>query len=261
MQHTHFTLVVVSISVALFVTMLIFFELGRRFGTHMLQRKGPDARIGVGSVDSAVFALLALLIGFTFSGATSRFDNRRQLVIDEVNAASTAWMRIDALPQPAQEPIRAGLRQYLDALLVSYGSPDESLEEARALADLTRAQNDLWAKAVAACLAEGGEKARMLLLPSVNEMFDAADKEHLNGQVHPPLLIYGLLAISAMAAALFGGYNLASGATRNWFLMIGVSATIAVAVYVILELEFPRNGVVRVDPIDNSLVTLRASMK
>lgn len=261
MQHTHFTFLVFAISVALFVSMLAFFELGRRLGVRMVERKGPGARAGVGSIDSAVYAVLALLIGFTFSGATSRFDSRRRLVIDEVNAASTAWMRIDALPTEAQEPVRAALRGYLDALLVAYTKPDESSEEARARVDLTRAQNDLWAKSVAASLTEGGEKARMLLLPSVNEMFDAADKEQLTGQVHPPLAIYWLLAIAALAAALFGGYSIASGATRNWFHVLGVSATIAIAMYVILELEFPRNGLIRVDPIDNSLVTLRASMK
>jgi hypothetical protein len=261
MEHTHFTLAALGIAVALFIAMVIFFELGRRLGVHMFAVRGQAARAGVGSIDSAVFGLLALLIGFTFSGATSRFDARRQLVIQEVDAVSTAWERIDVLPDEGREPIRAEVRRYVDALLTGYANPNGSPEEERAHAAATSAHNDLWSKAVVACTVESGEKARMLLLPALNDMFSAVDTERLNEQLHPPLVIYLLLGLSAMAAALFGGYSIASGTTRDWFHVVGVAATISLAMWVILELEFPRNGLVRISRIDSALVQLRATMK
>jgi hypothetical protein len=101
----------------------------------------------------------------------------------------------------------------------------------------------------------------MLLLPALNEMFSAVETERLNEELHPPLVIYWLLGLTSLAAALFGGYSIASGTTRDWFHVVGVAATIALAMWVILELEFPRNGLVRIDKIDSALVKLRATMK
>jgi hypothetical protein len=261
MQHVRFTLFAFAIAVALFLGMLVFLELGRRVGVRLTEQRGPGARAGVGVVDTAVYSLLALLIGFTFSGATSRFDNRRQLVIKEAEAISIAWMRVDVLPTDKREPIRAGFRSYLDALLTAYANPAGSQEESRARAEAKRVQEDLWARSVAECTVESGEKARMLLLPALNEMFGAAERERLTGRLHPPPFIYVLLGLTALAASLFGGYSISSGTTRNWFHVVGFAATIALAVYVILELEFPRNGLVRMDRIDSTLVELRATMK
>src|SRR5262245_668878 len=99
MRHT---LALFAVALALFGGMVAFFEIGRRIGLRRTAKLGEAARAGLGGVDSAIYALLALLLGFTFSGATSRFDHRRELISKEVNAMSTAWLRVDALPADKQ---------------------------------------------------------------------------------------------------------------------------------------------------------------
>jgi hypothetical protein len=240
--------------------MLLCLELGRRLFGYQSRKYGFTAPKGVGIVDSAVYGLLALLLGFTFSGAASRFDKRRDLVIQEVDEISTAWQYIDMLPPAPQVPIRAGFHSYLDALIAAYSHSALSNEQMRYRAELERARQGIWANAVAACLAEGGEKARVLLLPKLNDMFDTVDNEFLQQRVHTPVLIFALLAMTAFAAAVFAGYSMA-GERRNWVYIVGVAATVSVATYVILELESPRVGWVRVDAIDQALVELRATMK
>jgi len=126
---------------------------------------------------------------------------------------------------------------------------------------LKRAQDVLWTRAVAACLGPGGEPARMLLLPSLNESFDAVEMEYLNRRIHPPVIIYAMLGMAALAAAVFGGMGVAVGTTRNWSHIVGFAATIAIAVWVIVELEYPRFGVIRVTSFDQTLVELRESMR
>ena len=150
----------------------------------------------------------------------------------------------------------------MDALLPTYANPGNvpgqgPLEPP----EVTRAQHDIWTNAVAATLDPSGEKARMLLLPSVNEMFDIVEEERLARRIHPPTIIYLMLAITVAAAAMFAGYGIASRSTHNWFFTIGVAATIAMATYVIVELEFPRLGLIRVSDMDQALVELRATMK
>src|SRR5262245_53862113 len=187
LSNIEFGFLTLGFAVFLFCGMLLCLELGRRLFGHQARKYGVSAPKGVGIVDSAVYGLLALLLGFSFSGAASRFDKRRDLVIQEVDEISTAWQYIDMLPVAPQATIRAGFRNYLDALIAAYSVPAGSKEEKRHRATLEQARADIWSNAVAACLAEGGEKARMLLLPKLNDMFDIVDIEFLQQRIHPPL--------------------------------------------------------------------------
>ena len=254
-----FTFMAVAIAIGMFVVMLLFLELGRRIGVRRLHV--PGARAGVGVVDGTVYALLALLIGFTFNGAAARFDSRRVLVGETSAAAGMAWERIDLLPQELQPPIRAAFRGYLDALIDAYSGPGAADHPLQKPATLTRAQQDLWSKSVAVSITPEGEKARMLLLPGLSELFRDVEKERHARAIHPPALIFALLALAAIAGAVFVGYALANADRRNWIYMLGVALTIASATYVIVELEFPRLGMIRIDHSDDTLVELRESIR
>jgi hypothetical protein len=255
------TLLGVVAAAALLAGMLLFMELGRRIGLGELARHPDAARAGVGVVEGAVFALLALLMGFSFAAAASRFDERRQLIGREAVAIGTAWLRIDLLPDESQPAIRDGFRHYLDARLAAYRAlPDDEAWEAQ-LAVAARAQHDIWTRTVAAASGPGGDRARVLIIPSLNEMFALAQTRILARRAHPPAAIYVLLVVAALVAALFAGYTMANGQTRNWAYMLGFAATTALTVYVIIEIEFPRVGFVRVDSYDRGLVEVRASMR
>src|SRR3954468_21880771 len=87
-------------ALGMFIAILAFLELGRWIGIRRLEV--PGARAGVGTVDGSVYALVALLIGFTFNGGAARFDARRAYVGKTTSSASTAWQRIDMLPSELQ---------------------------------------------------------------------------------------------------------------------------------------------------------------
>ena len=118
------TLIGVLVVGGMFVGMLVLLEIGRRLGERA--RAGdPAAKSGSGSVEGAVFGLMALLIAFTFSGAANRFDTRRALVVEEANNIGTAWLRLDLLPATVQPPLREKFRQYVDVRLAAYAKlPD-----------------------------------------------------------------------------------------------------------------------------------------
>ena len=259
--HLEFALLTVGIAVALFVVLLLLLDVGWRLGLRQVRKRGAEAQAGVGIVDGSVYALLALLVGFAFSGAATRFDHRRELIANEADAAGTAWQRADLLPAEQQVIIHDGFRRYLDALIQWYSADDAATSLVHQPAAVTLAQDNLWSRSVAACLTTGGEPARMLLLPALNELFGAVEKERMARRMHPPSVIFAMLAITALAAALFAGYGLASSTTRNWIYMIGIAATVSIAVYVILELEYPRLGFFRVTGMDQTLVELRATME
>ena len=105
------------VSAVLFLAMMGTIELGRWLGRRR-RRLEPDAgEGGVGTVEGAVFALLGLLLAFTFSGAASRFDARRDLITQETNAIGTAYLRIDLLPADHQPALRRAFADYVAARL------------------------------------------------------------------------------------------------------------------------------------------------
>jgi len=261
MVEIEFALRAIGIACGLFVAMMLCLDLGRRLGLRQIRKRGAEARTGVGIVDGSVYSLLALLVGFSFSGAADRFNQRRLLIAREVNVAGTGWRRVDLLTRDRQPVIRDGFRNLTDALIAWYAEVPRSDEAVEEPASLTNAQDVLWSRAVAACLAPGGEPARMLLLPALTDLFGVVEDERMARRIHPPKLIFAMLGITALATALFAGYGMASGAKRNWIYMIGISASVAMAVYVIVELEYPRIGLFRVDSMDQTLVDLRATMK
>ena len=206
--------------------------------------------------------MLALLIAFTFSGAATRFVGRRHLVVEEANAIGTAYLRVDLMPPAVQPALKDSFRRYLDSRLEAYSQlPD--MEAFRAgLLKASALQAEIWRQVVAACpKAEGGTPACMLLLPALNLMFDITTTRTAAFEEHPPAIIFVMLCVLTLVTALVAGYNLTGDRKRNWLPMIGFAITVAATVYVILDIEYPRVGFIRVEAIDRVLVELRASMK
>jgi len=251
-----------GIALALFAGILLCLEVGRRLGRRALARHDAAGVLSVGSLETAVFALLGLLIAFTFSGGLTRFDQRRAQVVDEANAVGTAYLRIDLLPAPAQPRLREAMRQYVDARLATYRLlPDLDAAHAE-LARSQQLQADIWAQAVAAArLPDGRPAAEMLLVPALNQMFDLATVRVSATQMHPPTIIYVMLFGLALASALLAGYQSAGHEGYDWVHAIGFAAIVAFTVYVILDVEYPRLGWVRLDAIDQVLANVRAGMK
>ena len=255
-----YTLVLFLVCGALAVGILAALEVGRRIGARRLARDPAGARAGIGAVDGAVFGLLGLLIAFTFSGAASRFEARRGLVTEEANAIGTAWLRIDTLPVEAQPAMRELFRSYLDSRIATYRKvPDmaAAMEEYGRSAAL---QGEIWRAAVVGAQASSTTAATMLLLPALNQMIDITTTRLVATQSHPPYVIFGMLMLLALAGGLLAGYGMAEGSGRNWLHMAAFALTMAIAVYVILDLEYPRLGLIRVDSADQVMVDLRRSM-
>jgi hypothetical protein len=246
---------------ALFLGMLLFLEIGRRIAVRRMKEDAGAAGEGVGAVDGAVFALLGLLIAFTFSGASSRFDTRRQLVVEETNNIGTAYLRLDLLPADAQPALRESFRRYLDARIAVYRTLPDIVAAKQELAKANELQQQIWRQAVAASRTEGAPPAApILLLPALNAMIDITTTRTMATLMHPPAVVFVMLFGLALAASLLAGYGMTGSKVRSWFHMLGFALVVAVSVYVILDLEYPRLGLIRVDAFDQALIDLRQSM-
>jgi len=251
----------VLFAISLFLGMLVLLEIGRRVGNRRLRKDPEGARTGISAVEGSMFGLLGLLIAFTFSGAANRFDARRQLITEEANDIGTAWLRLDLLPAEAQPELRDLFRRYLDSRLLTYRKlPDVEAAQAE-LQHSIELQGEIWTKTIAALRAGPPGFTGSLLLNSLNAMFDIVTSRTAAARTHPPFAIYLMLGALALAASLLAGVGMAGAKTRSWIHVIGFAAVLSLTVYVILDLEHPRVGLIRVDAFDRSLIELRESMK
>lgn len=254
-------LVALLLALGLFVGIIILLEVGRRIGERRQASDPEGARTGIGAVDGAIFGLVGLLIAFTFSGAASRFDERRALIIQETNAIGTAYLRLDLLPEDARAQMQERFRRYLDTRISAYKKlPD--IEAALAMLDQASGmQTQIWRQAIASGQrADASPDAIKLLLPALNDMFDVTTTRTNAVSIHPPLVIYWMLAVLTLAAALMAGYGTAGSKSRPWMHIFGFALVMALAVYIIIDIEYPRLGLVRVDAFDQTLVDLRKGM-
>ena len=247
---------------SLFLIMLLVLETGRRIGKRYHSMEESDHHRGNRIlVESAIYGLLGLLIAFTVSGAANRFDARRTLTVQEANAIGTAYLRLDLLPAAAQPELRRKFRRYAEARLAVFRLlPDFEASNAEAVR-ANELQRSIWNEVIAA-LPGVPQSATLMLLPALNEMFDITSIRAIAGQAHTPLVILCALAVLALFCCLLAGYGLAGENPLGSALrMIGFALVVTLAIFVILDLDYPRVGLIRLDYADQALIDVLAGMR
>jgi hypothetical protein len=244
---------------ALMLGSLAFIEVGRRIALRRLEagQKNPD----FGVIEGAMFALLGLLIAFTFTGAAERFDWRRKLVVEEVNAIGTAYLRLDLLPPESQSPLRDQFRRYVDSRLAVYKAiPNYDVVKER-LAQSAEIQRVIWTEALAAARATGRTDTVQLTVPALNAMFDITTMRTEAFEIHPPLVVFAMLGILVWICSLLAGFGIATRDSRSLLHVFAFTGILSLTVFVIVDYEYPRVGFVNINATDQLLVDLRDSMR
>lgn len=240
-------LVGVFACVALPFGMYGFAVLGHRTGRRRLAATPEPKELSTNAVDAAVLSLLGLLTAFTFSSAYSRYDHRRSLIVDEANAIGTAYLRLELLPAVSQPAMRDLFREYTASRIEMWESLTDPESAVQVYAKTVEVQERIWSSAVAATEGETSGDARKLLLPALNEMIDITTTRLIAVQAHPPLIIFALLFIISLAAAWLVGFGMSNTQHPSYWHIAGFACMAALAFYVIIDIEYPRYGLVTLD--------------
>ncbi len=246
-----------ALSVGLFLGMLACLEFGYRIALRADATEG-DVHKGLGAIEAALFALLGLLLGFAFAGAMSRLDARRQLIVQEANAIGTAYLRLDLLPASDQPAMRRLFREYLEARFQAY----ESVETTdRYIGQAAQLQQQIWARAAAVSHVDQTQHVARVLLPALNEMIDVTTARTVALRTRLPTPILILLIAVALVSAMIAGYAMAERSRRSLLHSVLYAAAVAITVYVVLDLDNPRIGLIRLDATERLLRDLYDSIR
>lgn len=238
---------------AILVALLVLAYLaGRRFAPRSASDDSSSSPL-----DGVVLALMGLLLAFSYSGAASRYEQRAQLMITESNAIGTAWLRLALLPADAQPAVRAAMRDYGRSRVGIYDLRPGSSEQRRAMQRSTALQQRIWDLAVVAVARDDAPRyAGQLVLPALNDMIDITTSRTMTAYLHTPLPVQLLLLALAMVSTAVIGYATPHHKPTEWPRILCYCTVVAIALYTVIDLEYPRAGLIRLTDFEARLVHL-----
>ncbi len=247
----------VVLCIGLFGGMLVLLEAGFRAGRSYRAAQGGES---TGIFDTAIFALLGLLLGFAFSGAVDRLNMRRDMIVQEANAIGTAYLRVDLLAPEDQAPIRDLFHAYLADRVEAYRALDRGGDPGAVFGAAEAAQGDIWRATIEAVSRPEAQYAAEVVVPAVNEMIDITTTRKVALGTHIPELVLVLLFGVSLLSAFLAGAAMAKHAERRLIHGAIFAAAVSLTIYTILDLDSPRGGLIRLDGADAILQDLQQTI-
>ncbi|MGB9369893.1 MAG: hypothetical protein WCE79_28190 [Xanthobacteraceae bacterium] len=212
-------------------------ELGWRLG-----QDSSDHSTNIGTLESAIVGLLALIIGFTFAMALSRFEARRDAVVQEANAIGTTALRARLLPEPHRTESLKLLREYVKIRIDAFQS-GHSLAELKTTVDRSNGiQESLWQQAMALSAKDKEVVPTGLFVQSLNQMIDSQGVRLAALRNRIPSIVLVVLYALAAAAGGFVGYASAIDPRLTRLPVVIMGLLISLVLYLIIDLDRPNNG-------------------
>jgi hypothetical protein len=217
--------------------------------------KDTETSADLGIIQTATLTLLGLIIGFTFSMAIARYDLRQTYEEAEANAIGTEFLRADLLPSKTAESVKSLLGEYLDQRILFYSKQDR--ETAKKITQRTIAlENAMWSELLPIARAQPSP-TMALVVSGMNEVINAHGYTQAAWWNRIPTAAWWLMVAIAIGANILVGFG-ARNFQRNVGLFMIFPTMIAIAFFLIADIDSPRGGVIRIDP--RNLIDLKNNM-
>ena len=245
----------ILVLVLAFVTLWLSAKIGASFRR---RRRNPEEaeREDFGVVVAGTMTLLALIIGFSFSMATSRYDQRKNLEESEANAIGTEYVRVDFLPAVDAARVRSLLRNYLGQRVSFYETRDD--RQLRQIATTTaQLETDLWS-AVRVPAEAQPTPVVSTVVTGMNDVLNSRGYTQAAWLNRIPLAAWGLMSAIAVCCNLLIGYGARRGEAKTILLLV-LPFIVSISFALIANIDSPRGGLVRVHP--QNLASLSESLQ
>jgi len=234
-------------------------EVASRVGRRWRFKLDETDRTNLNTIEAAMLALIGLLLAFSLSMSVTRFDLRRQLMVDEVNAIGTAWLRSGLLPEPTRSSLRSQLRDYAQTRVELF--EDANYRNVAEDAKGGTIRDSIWREASVIAVADPRSIQAGLLIQSLNDMIDLHTRRDVANANHVPELVWWLLIVITLLSMASAGFNDAQGSRSNLGSRIVLTLALSLTLSLTLDLDRPRRGLITVsqEPMRQLSNSLRAS--
>jgi|TARA_R110002110_G_scaffold96884_2_gene249188 hypothetical protein len=228
--------IIIVFIIVISVTSGIAFSKWRK--KHVDHEDDPSLNTLVGST----LGLLAFILAFTFSLSSSRFDARKQFLLEEVNTIETSWLRAGLVEEPYNSQIKQALKEYVEVRIWLIDNPDQVKE---GINNSSTIQNTIWQLITEMNQQNiGKDVINAILIEAINDMFDYQTRRIAKGvQDHIPGLIWIALFLLILIAMFEVGYLLGKSEKSNYALVLALSMSFAVIIMIIVDLDSSKGNI------------------
>jgi hypothetical protein len=235
-----------------------------RLGYYVVQRANQQgagtAGEGLGAIEGSLLGLLALLLSFTFSMSASKSDTRRQIIVQEANDIGTAILRCDLYPDSARSKLKPMFSDYLNARISYYQAGIDETKLNQSLQQSNEYSGRIWKFVTGLSQDKENTFRSQQMVPALNAMMDIATTRDADRNAHVPESIYWLLFLLTITGSFIVGYG-SKGKSFNWIMVCGFTLMTIMTVYLILDLDRPRRGIINMDQTHQKIVELKDLLK
>lgn len=231
----------IGTGIGLLAALLAVLEIGHQLGRRA-QATQSGAAANVGAIQGATLGLLGLLLGFSFAGAAARFIERQDLIVEEANAIGTAYLRADLVDDPHAAKIRRILAEYVRHR-VEVSKTLAGGVRSEQMAQVAQFHKQLWEAARDGVRASPA--VTLAVVDPVNQVIDLHSTRIAAGRKHLPVLVLGLLIGCSMLAMMSIGYGSGMVGRRSILMSALLAILIAAALWITIDLDHPRAGLLR----------------
>jgi len=244
-------------------TAIVFLSItiGFKLGSYIRQHKKNKKEAPTGTIIGSMLGLLAFILAFTFGLAASRYDSRKQLLLDEVNAIGTAYLRTDFLPEPEGSESRKVLKRYVDIRLEVAGNPAEL---SKAQVESEELHSQLWSQVTSLSRKNNNSVLFGLYAQSLNEVIDLQEKRLTVGLVYRiPGSIWMALYFVTILTMFSVGYDFGHNRGGGFLISLILSLVFSAILLLVLDLDRGREGMFKLNqkPMVELQKKLRLSVK
>ena len=244
----------------LFIGIILCYFGGRMMLGYRRKMDPAHEPSGMGAFEGAMLGLLSLLLAFTFNMSASHYDTRRSQLISEANDIGTALLRCDLYPDSVRDVFRADLKSYTAERINYYlaGNNENEIHTSLQKANIISAK--IWERAAAVSKQEGSATKSMQMIPAVNAMIDALTTREEARKEHVPSSILCLLLILCLTGSFIVGYA-GKSQKADWIVLLSYSLMTVMTIYLILDLDQPRYGMINLNSAHQNIYDLMNSFK
>ena len=240
-----------------FLLLLIFINyLGYRFKNIHIRKFPGTEHVGIGPTEGSLLGLTALLLSFTFGMTATKYELRRQHIVAETNEIGTTILRCDLFPDSARKLLRADLKNYLETRITYYAVGDDEELIKKSLEESDSISKIIWNRAAVLSHDLNNRVATEQMVPSLNSTIDITTTREAARRATVPGMILIVLSTLIIVSAFLSGYG-SKNLERNKVLVLAFAFITTLALYLVVDMDKPRQGFVNLNSTEQLLVNLR----
>jgi hypothetical protein len=249
-----------TIAILLFIGMIVTFILGRilsRSWHARLAKEDLGGNSGVGALLGALFALFGLILAFAFGMSGSRFENVRNVMVEEANDIGTVILRTELYPDSMRMVLKGELKNYLEARIAYYENVGDPSLFLKAKEDAGKSGSIVWASVSSFSKKPNALIPSLQMIPALNSMLDIATTRDIMLRAGVPDAVLITLIILTLTLSFIGGFTTPSVGSKDWVVIVGFALLTSLIIYLTLDLGRPMRGLIKSDLGQQSILDLR----